>query len=470
MKLRARWALCFALSLACGPSTEPPLGQILLYVDTDAPLPPAPGDVLGDRDPLPLFDRVRIEVFPPGAGVPCAGCTHEFDIDRTLVNAKRASVGIVTAPFTAGYVAHIRMFRGAFVEQGEPRADATLEEWVALPRVAEDGVVPVTVLLHTDDLARPRGTLAAPLAPDVRVPDGLAGTWAGAARADCAGAPQPGEVCVPGGAFWMGNPALESEEGDDDVTVLRIVSLSPFFLGATEVTVGQFRSKGIAVPNDPMVFTTSDGAPYYPPTHCTFTATAGNDEDLPLNCVSWEQARKYCQQLGADLPTEAQFEFVAGGLQSNVYVWGQDTPSCGDAVFFRSAIDETDLKCPGQWLSAPGQGARDRLQLAGGEIVDLAGNLSEHALDLWNRETDHCWGIGVFRDPVCTTPSSAPNDDPSVHTIKGGGWVTAALPLAAAARQPGISFAKAIESGPAGGVYTPVVANTGFRCARLAAP
>jgi formylglycine-generating enzyme required for sulfatase activity len=469
-------ALACASSLvlaACGGAREkPPLGQILLYVDTDAPLPAAPGDVLSPIDPPPLFDRVRIEVYSPGENAPCAGCTHEFDLDRTLVSTRRASVGITLPTATPGWTARVRIFSTEFAQGSEPRADATLESTVALPATDAEGIVPVTVMLSTEDVAKPRGTIAAPIAPIAGAPGDYGGVWPGAIRVDCADPPRDGEVCVPGGAYWMGTAAL----GDIGPSAgMRVVSLSPFYMDATEMTVASLRAAGVALAGtkgpstyDPMLFDPGDGSPG-PIMHCTYTQSAGSDETLPVNCVSRHTARRACQAKGADLPTEAQFHYASGALSSRVFVWGKDVPACNDACYFRAVVDSPDQRCPGEWVAEPGSGTRDRLVLPTGTIVDLAGNLAEHTLDMFNLDNEPCWGTGVFHDPVCTTPSPMAGLS-ATYTVVGGSWVDGVVSLSSASRQPGASFAMAQLKGPAGGLEASSIVSVGFRCARPATP
>src|SRR6185369_9616170 len=93
----------------------------------------------------------------------------------------------------------------------------------------------------------------------------------------------------------------------------------------------------LAVDGDPAPHTNqaSNGAA---PLRCSWTPEPGDDEGLPLDCTSWAKARAFCQSRGMDLPTEAQLQYAAGGLASHLYVWGDDEPSCDDAVFNRSAL------------------------------------------------------------------------------------------------------------------------------------
>lgn len=457
-----------ACAAACGnDERRPPIGQLLLYIETDAPLPAAPGESLGPDDPAPLFDRVRIEVFPPGQRSPCIECTHEFDVDRRIVAERRASVGITPPPGVTGYRARIRLFRAAHGSiGGEPRPDASIDVTTSLPPAPAEGIVSATVTLRTENVARPSGSLDAPVPAAPRAAEALP-LWAPAMRAYCTRPPAPGEVCIPGGAFWMGNPLLTAFHAPGDSVVMRIAALAPFFLDDREVRVDRFRASMVAISGDPMRHAPDDGSPG-PIIHCTYTDAIGNDEDLPVNCVSWARARAHCASRGADLPTEAQLQYAAGALEGRLYPWGEDSPTCSDAVYARAPhVLAVEHVCPGNWVLPAGNGDRDRIALRQGVLLDLAGNLSEMALDLWNLQTESCWGAGVFFEPLCTTPSSDPNAN-GQHTVVAGSFLDPAGAITVAQRRPAFSFSRAQAAGPAGGIHAPQFAGIGFRCARPA--
>jgi formylglycine-generating enzyme required for sulfatase activity len=226
------------------------------------------------------------------------------------------------------------------------------------------------------------------------------------------------------------------------LSLQRIAIMSPYLLQTTEVTVAAFRASKLAVSGDP-------------DTTCeVYTAQPGLNERAPVNCVSWNKARQFCARRGGDLPTEAQFEYAAGATASRKFVWGDDAPTCADAVYghtFALGGNIIPGVCNLQGGPRPvGSGIRDRLLLPGAdeEIVDLAGNVAEWAVDAWSDTPNGvCWGTGVYTDPVCTTP-----DDPKApyRPTRGGSVLEGPFTLRAAHRSR--SAAK----------YTSI----GFRCAR----
>lgn len=427
-----------ALFSACG-GDLPPRGEVVLYVATDAPLP-VPVDDPTYVIPAPaLFDRLRIEVFPPGATTPCVGCTRELAIDARIVAQGKASVGLLPKPEVSGYRARVRLFRSL---GREPRPASTIEQVVTLPIVHADGIVEATVLLKTDDVARPKGTLDAPIDPTPGpAPMNLPGTWPGAIRKACDGAVE-GAICVPGGAFWMGNPNVDYVGPEADGALERLVTLSPFFLDEHEVTVADMRAFKPVALDDPH----RPGPGGWET--CTYTDAAGPNEKLPINCVTWTLAGEYCKKKQRRLPTEAEHEYVQGALEGRPHPWGEDPPLCPDAVAQRD-----DVTCMGIHAEPAGSGKRDRVAVGttadDPPLVDLAGNVAEWAADGFQFQDEPCWGTGVFADPVCAKSKRLAD----AHSFRGGSFDEDASFLHTALRR-GIAGSLGVSHA------------VGFRCAR----
>lgn len=411
-----------AVAVACS-SELPPQGQVVLHLDADAPL--------GGR--AALFDRVLVELFPPGQRETCAGCTRELAVDVEKIRAGTFSFGFVPEPRVVGWVARLRLFRSR--GRATPRPTSTVELVGYLPAVQEDGIVHLTATFRTDDVGAPRGTLEAPVVFDKRLPVPTAeGSWAPAREVPCARAAPDGASCVPGGAFFMGDPraapSTELEGGERE----HLVVLSPFFLDRHEMTVAEVRASGLAKVDsrgkglDPVDDLGDDLG------SCAYSVTSGPNDDRPVNCISWRLAREICRKRGGDLPTEAQLEIVGTARGVDLFPWGDAPPSCADAVHARrlakesggcSATSELDL---GDRVvaEAPGAGAIDR----SGDIVDVAANLGEWTRDSFALDTEPCWAPARLDDPVCENGTAS-------RSLKGGDLLTVPLPYAAVRRAGG---------------------------------
>ncbi|MDR2578547.1 MAG: formylglycine-generating enzyme family protein [Chitinispirillales bacterium] len=129
---------------------------------------------------------------------------------------------------------------------------------------------------------------------------------------------------VPAGSFNRG-----SNDGKPDERPVRQIEMPGFGMMTRLVTEGQYQrcvSSGRCTPAR-----YDDGA-------CLVWAGRGFDrvtvpgnlrgENLPVVCVTWQQARAYCASVGMRLPTEAEWEYAAlGGARMVKYSWGNDAPS-----------------------------------------------------------------------------------------------------------------------------------------------
>ena len=58
----------------------------------------------------------------------------------------------------------------------------------------------------------------------------------------------------------------------------------------------------------------------------TWTASAGSQENLPINCVNWWESYAFCIWDGGFLPSEAEWEYAAAVAASNVSTRGVQPP------------------------------------------------------------------------------------------------------------------------------------------------
>lgn len=114
-------------------------------------------------------------------------------------------------------------------------------------------------------------------------------------------------VLVPDGKFVMG-----SDDGDGDEQPVRVVDLDAFFIDTFEVSVGRYRACFDAGACEEPVSANL----------CNWYSTSL--EDHPINCVYWNDADTYCRWAGLRLPTEAEWEKAARGVDGGTFPWGED--------------------------------------------------------------------------------------------------------------------------------------------------
>lgn len=125
-------------------------------------------------------------------------------------------------------------------------------------------------------------------------------------------------VYVPGGGFLMG-----SDTGDDWEAPMHMVGITGFWIGKCEVTCDQYAAFLNATQPDNVadwillnLFNSRIEL-----VEGVYQAKAERGRH-PVNRVLWAGAVAYCQYYGYRLPTEAEWEFAAGGPLSQDYPWG----------------------------------------------------------------------------------------------------------------------------------------------------
>jgi formylglycine-generating enzyme required for sulfatase activity len=195
-------------------------------------------------------------------------------------------------------------------------------------------------------------------------------------------------VKVPGGTFTMGGVGETA-----DAMPTHPVTLAGFSIDKYEVTVGEYRK---CVGSGACLVPANTLSP-----NCNYDKT-GKDFH-PVNCVDWNDAKKFCGWAGKRLPTEAEWEYAARGVDNRSFPWGDKAPSCSMADYKSDA----GTFCSGSGTSPVG---KHPLGISYWGVHDLAGNIEEWVFDYWGK-----YGASPLVNP--TGPFSGGD-----HVTRGGNW------------------------------------------------
>jgi formylglycine-generating enzyme len=174
-----------------------------------------------------------------------------------------------------------------------------------------------------------------------------------------------------------------------------------------DVDAGQTYEPGWSASDDSSVAPTNANLACTSPMagFATWTITPGSQENLPINCVTWQEAYAFCIWDGGFLPSEAEWEYAAaGGSEQLEYPWGTTDPGTGNQYAIYMCEYPSGLgTCTGVTNIAPVGTATLGAGLWG--QLDLAGNMWQWTLDWYaSSYLDPCVDCGNLTTPSYRVP------------------------------------------------------------------
>jgi len=150
-------------------------------------------------------------------------------------------------------------------------------------------------------------------------------------------------VLIPEGVFTMGYKINNKNEwGDTDEEPVHKVFLKSYYIDRLEVSASQFSNfLNLNLKKAPLYFQTGSGVTIEKVDRL-YSPRAGLN-NYPANRVSWYGADAYCRWLNKRLPTEAEWEKSARGIDGRIFPWGDEFPT-NDRVTFRRKFNEIGFK------------------------------------------------------------------------------------------------------------------------------
>ena len=216
---------------------------------------------------------------------------------------------------------------------------------------------------------------------------------------------------IPAGSFMMGSPVSEKGRRADEGPQHKVTISKPFYMGVTEVTVGQFGA--FVADSGYKTDAEKEGWGYVYKggwsklagaswRKAQFTQTA----DHPAICVSWNDAVAFCRWLGkrtgknSRLPTEAQWEYACRAGTKTRFYFGEDEAQLAEHAWYRANSDMRTHPV-----------GRKKPNAAG--LYDMYGNVWEWCADFYAKGYD---AKAKTVDP--TGPASG-----TARARRGGPWI-----------------------------------------------
>jgi formylglycine-generating enzyme required for sulfatase activity len=258
-------------------------------------------------------------------------------------------------------------------------------------------------------------------------------------------------VAIPGGQFEMGSPKGEAGRYDAEGPQ-RSVTIAPFFIGQFEITQAQWR----AVAGWPQVSRSLAAAP-----------SRFKGDDLPVEGVSWDDAREFCARLSRRagrayrLPSEAEWEYAARARTKTatyagaMEILGQNSAPVLDEIAWyggNSGVDfeRSDGVDSSGWPEKQYPHSRAGTRPVGRKapndwgLYDMLGNVWEWVEDDWH---------GSYAGAPADGRAWAEPTQGSSRVVRGGSWYNDARFVRAACRLRNEPHVRRV--------------NLGFRCARV---
>jgi len=193
--------------------------------------------------------------------------------------------------------------------------------------------------------------------------------FAATAKFEKRGQSKDGMVWIEGGKFRMG-----SNDGSSDEKPVHQVMVSGFYMDKTEVTQAEYER---VMGKNPSKFK--------------------NCPDCPVETVSWNDAKAYCEKVGKRLPTEAEWEYAARAGTTTKYYWGNSMD--GEYAWFHGNSGKkthpVGQKKPNAW-----------------GLYDMSGNVWEWCSDRYDGN--------YYKSSPGKDPQGATSDGSRV--LRGGSW------------------------------------------------
>jgi formylglycine-generating enzyme required for sulfatase activity len=215
------------------------------------------------------------------------------------------------------------------------------------------------------------------------------------------GSVPPDMACIAGGPFVRG-----SEDGPENARPAAQVHLQTFYMDVFEVTFAQYKACEKA-----------GKCPRSGPRYTDF-----DHPNMPVQGVSWFEARTYCQAQGKSLPTEAQWEKAARGPDGALYSWGDEPVSCERAII-RDAAGRSCGRPKAKSKPEVGRPWDVGSRPAGAYgLHDMIGNSWEWVADWYTRSYEACGEPCAGVDPK--GPCGGDDDCPGygLKIVRGGSW------------------------------------------------
>jgi formylglycine-generating enzyme required for sulfatase activity len=207
---------------------------------------------------------------------------------------------------------------------------------------------------------------------------------------------------VPSGEFAMGTLADDLSGGDEEKPQ-HDVYLKAYWIDRTEVTNAMYgRCVQVGLCRPPAQTDSATRPAYFD--EAEFAA-------YPVVYVAWQDAVDYCQWAGRRLPSEAEWEKAARGVDARPYPWGEAAPDLNRANFGGRLGDTAPVGSYPAGASPFG-------------ALDMAGNVAEWTADWFSKAA---YSLSQYSNP--SGPATG-----EFRVLRGGSWFNQASALRASFR------------------------------------